>query len=228
MKESKDNLGKEIEKLKISKQIMNKDLEKMENKLKHENIKIKQLNIIQFYTNKKIISKDYNKDNYIHNIFLKELKEIKNNCGLNIDSNKFKKISLYYIKSKLIENLTDLKTKNIFSNPIITQDGRTYEKDNINKSDNCVENKLVLEICKILKESGDQLTFENFKSIKKLLISKETNKYYKNPMVILSGVNKGETVEDIENENLGYKNKVIKNIIEDIRELLEDDFFKFE
>ena len=200
----------------------------MKNKLMHENLKIRQLNVIQFYTNKKIMSRDYNKDNYIQNIFLKELKEIKNKYGLNVDSNKFKEISLYYIKSKLIENLTDLKTKNIFSNPIITPDGKTYEKDNLNMSKNYLENKLVLEICKILKESGEELTFENFNKIKKLLISKETNKYYKNPMVILSGVNKGETVEDIENENLGYKNKVIMNIIEDIRELLEDDFFKFE
>ena len=64
---------------------MNKDLEKTENKLIHENIKIKQLNIIQFYYNKKIMSKDYNKDNYIHNIFLKELKGMKNDYGLNVD-----------------------------------------------------------------------------------------------------------------------------------------------
>ena len=41
-------------------------------------------------------------------------------------------------------------------------------------------------------------------------------------------MNKGETVEDVENKNLGYKNIVIKNIIEDIRELLDEDFFKFD
>ena len=46
--------------------------------------------------------------------------------------------------------------------------------------------------------------------------------------MIISGVNIGETIEDIDNENKGYKNKVIKNIIEDIRELLDDDFFKYE
>ena len=66
------------------------------------------------------------------------------------------------------------------------------------------------------------------KKIKKLLISKKTDKYYKNPVVIISEENKGETIEDIDNENIGYKNKIIKNIIEDIRELLDDDFFKFE
>ena len=92
-------------------------------KLIRENIKINQLNVIQFYTNKEIMSKNYNKDNYIKQIFLKELKEIKNKYGLNIDSDKFKEICLYYIKSKLLENLTDLKTKNIFLNPVI---GRLY------------------------------------------------------------------------------------------------------
>ena len=134
---------------------------------------------------------------------------------------------LYYIKSKLLENLTDLKTKNIFLNPVIIQDGKTYEKDNINKSDNYVENKLVLEICKILKESGEELTFENFQKIKELLINKETGNFYKNPIVKVLGINKGETFED-DNVIFGYSNIVIKNIIEDIRELLDDDFFKFQ
>ena len=227
LKEDNNNLEKEIEELKYSKQMINIDLEKMENKLMHENIKIKQLNVILFYANKGIMSRDYNKSNYILNIFLNSLKEIKNNYGLNIDSEKFKEISLYYIKSKLKENLTDLKTKNIFSNPVMTQDGKTYEKENLHKSIKCIENKLILKRCKILKESGDELSFDNFEKIKKLLISKETGNFYKNPLVILSGVNKGKTMED-DNKIFGYKNKVIKNIIEDIRELLDDDFFIFE
>ena len=133
MKESNDSLEKEIEKLKYSKQMMYNDLEKIENKLIHENIKIKQLDVILFYAKKGIMSRVYNKDNYIQNIFLKALREIKNNYGLNIDSDKFKEISLYYIKSKLQVNLTDLKNKNIFSNPVITPEGKTYEKENINK-----------------------------------------------------------------------------------------------
>ena len=226
LKENNNNLGKEIEKLKNSKQVIYKDLEKMK-KLINENKKINQLNVIQFYTNKEIMSKKYNKNFYIKQIFLKELKEIKNNCGLNVDSDNFKEICLYYIKSKLIENLTDLKTKNIFLNPVITQDGKTYEKDNLRKSDIYVENKLVLEICKILKESGEELTFENFQKIKELLINKKTCFFYKNPIVKTLGVNKGETFED-DNVIFGYKNKVIMNIIEDIRELLDDDFFKFQ
>ena len=51
--------------------------------------------------------------------------------------------------------------------------------------------------------------------------------FYKNPIVKTLGVNKGETFED-DNVIFGYKNKVIMNIIEDIRELLDDDFFKFQ
>ena len=74
------------------------------------------------------MSSDYNKDNCIQNIFLKELKEIKNDYGLNIDSNKFKEIALYYIKTKLIENLCDLKTKNIFSNPVVTKMEKLMKK----------------------------------------------------------------------------------------------------
>ena len=31
----------------------------------------------------------------------------------------------------------------------------------------------------------------------------------------------------MEHENIGYENRVIINIIEDIRELLDDEFFKF-
>ena len=69
LKEDNNNLEKEIEELKYSRQMMNKDLEKMENKLIHENIKIKRLNVILFYANKGIMSKDYNKSNYIQNIF---------------------------------------------------------------------------------------------------------------------------------------------------------------
>ena len=57
LKENNNNLGKEIEKLKNSKQVIYKDLEKIENKLIRENIKINQLNVIQFYTNKEIMSK---------------------------------------------------------------------------------------------------------------------------------------------------------------------------
>ena len=35
----------------------------------------------------------------------------------------------------------------------------------MNKSDDYVENKLVLEICKILKKRGNEFSFENFKKI---------------------------------------------------------------
>ena len=227
-KTNNDNLEKEIEKLKKRNQKVGNDMEIMENKLIHENIELKQLNVIQYYVHNKHSSGNYDKNNYIKNIALKELEEINYKYGVNIDSNKFKERCLYYISKKLTENLTDPETKEIFLKPVITQDGKTCEEKNLNNSNNYIENKLVLQICKILKESGEELTFDNFKIVKKLLISKETGKYYKNPVVVISGVNKGETIEDIDNENKGYQNKVIINIIEDIKELLDDDFFKFE
>ena len=45
-------------------------------------------------------------------------------------------------------------------------------------------------------------------------------------MVIIEE-NKGETKEDTDSGISGYENKVIKNIIDDIKELLDDNFFKF-
>ena len=94
------NLRQKNEKLEYSKVIMNNKLEEMENKLILENRKLKQLEVIQYYANKELNQGNFDNNNYIQTIFLKE---IKNNYGLNIDSNKFKEISLYYIKSKLIE-----------------------------------------------------------------------------------------------------------------------------
>ena len=221
------NLREEIEKLKNKNNFMIDDLNIMEEKLIKENIEIKQLNAIHFYINNKLTPGS--QDNNIKNIFKKEIREINDNYGVIIDSDKFQERSLYYIKYKLIENLTDSQTQRIFSNPIINSEGNTYENNNnINNTNNIVKNLLVSEICKILEESEDKLNFENFQKIKKLLVSKDTGKYYKHPVVIIEGLDKGITVENIYYEKLGYENKVIINIIKDIRELLEDDFFKIE
>ena len=228
LEQQNNKLFKEKEELKNINQKMNKDLENMENKIINENKELKQLKIFQFYA-KKLTPENQVKNNDPKVIAKKELlDELNDNYSLIVDSNKFKEIALFYIKSKLTEILTDSKTHNIFSKPVIDQDGKTYEEKNLNKSSNYVENKLVLELCKILKENEGDLSFDNFQKIKKLLISQETGKYYKNPVVIISGKDIGETIEDIDNENNGYKNTIIKNIIEDIRELLDDDFFKFE
>ena len=190
-------------------------------------MQLKQLNVIEFYVKKEIATRSSDKNNYIKNNVLAELENIKYNYWLNVDSDKFKEIALYYIKSKLLENLIDSKTKNIFTIPVISPEGYTYEKDGLDESNDYIENKLVSEICKILKESEEKLNLENFKKIKILLTSKETADLYKNPIVTVSGENKGETIED-DNKVFGYTNIVIKNIIEDIRELLDDDFFNFE
>ena len=228
LKQEVVNLRKEIEKLKYKNRIIKTDLKKMENKLIQENKELNQLKVIEFYVKKEITSINSDKNNRTKKFVLRELENIKYNYGLNLDSDKFREIALYYIKSKLLETLTDPKTKNIFSFPVISPEGKTYEKDSLEESNDYIENKLVSEICKILKESEDKLNMENFKNIKKLLISKETDDFYNNPIVIISEDNKGETVEDIENENnIGYENKVIKIIIGDIGELLNDEFFKF-
>ena len=69
---------------------------------------------------------------------------------------------------------------------------------------------------------------EDFNTIKQLLKNEQTNCYYINPVVKSSGINKGETIEGNAHNNINYKNIVIKNIINDIKELFDDNFFKFE
>ena len=89
-----------------------------------------------------------------------------------------------------------------------------------------VENKLAFKLCEILRKREDNLDMEDFNNIKNLLRNGKGNEYFKNPVVITNGRYKGETIEG--NNSNNYKNLVIKKIINDIRELLEDDFFKFE
>ena len=47
-------------------------------------------------------------------------------------------------------------------------------------------------------------------------------------MVISKGKNIGETIESNNYDNPNYKNLIIKNIINDLRDLFEDDFFDFQ
>ena len=120
----------------------------------------------------------------------------------------------------------DPKTSEIFSNPIISKNGTTFEGNKIDKKKDYVENKLVFKICEIIRKNEESLNMEDFNIIKKLL-KNEKNDYYKNPVVISTGNNKGETKEGNDDDK-NYKNLAISNIINGIRELLEDDFFKFE
>lgn len=234
----RDNLKKkiiiyenEISKLKIDTNNLTNEINylknnniNLENKLIINSIEKKQLNIIENYL-KKEKTKDFNNKSCLK-IFL--LKEINDKYGLYLDSNKFIEISLNYIESKLIEHLTNPKNLKIFSNPVISKEGITYEGENNNQVNDFIENKLVSKICEIVRKNKNNLKMQDFDIIKQLLKSDKTNLFFINPVVISNGINKGETIEGSNNENINYKNIVIKNIINDIKELLDENFFKFE
>ena len=171
--------------------------------------------------------------------------QIKDKCGLIIDKNKYEEIALNYAKERLSESLKCPLTNKIFSNPYITPEGQTFDKSAIMKkisqngknpitnnklnSQELIENTLVLDICEILNQNYDYFNINNFYDIKNLLISKETRKYYKNPIVITNSYRNGGTREgNINDFNAKYQNLVIKNLIEQNREILEDNFLKFD
>jgi len=219
------NLKAEINKLKGKISKITEEKNNLEKELLFKKIEEKQMEVIEFYLRSKKISKDSNEINFSPKIKL--LEEIDNNYGILIDSNKFTEIALYYIKSKLEGQLKeDPKTSEIFSNPIISKNGTTFEGNKIDKKKDYVENKLIFKICEIIRKNGESLNMDDFNIIKKLL-KNERNDYYKNPVVISTGNNKGETKEGNDDDE-NYKNLAISNIINGIRELLEDDFFKFE
>ena len=217
--------NKENEIIQLNKTITKKDEEKknIEKKLLPKNIEEKQLKIIEFYLRKKL-NKEFNLN--LTSIKNKLLEEINHQFGLFVDSESFQKIALYYIKSKLTDHLTDQNDFKIFSNPVISIDGITFDESNLIPGINFIENKLVSKICEIINNTNDSFTMEDFNKIKDLLKSKQTNNYYINPIVISSGANAGETIEGNNNQN--YKNTVIIKIINDIKELLQDEFFNFE
>ena len=88
-----------------------------------------------------------------------------------------------------------------------------------------IENKVVLDLCEILKYSEDNFNMENFLEMKKLLINPETKTLYTNPYVIKGGIRKGETAEG-KGTITEYFNRIIFDIIEQNRELLMDDFLE--
>ena len=188
------------------------------NNLRHKfinlNIKEKQMEVIEFYLRKNKAN-DFN-NNYKSSLKIMIFKEIYKKYGLYLDSNKFIKIALYYIESKLNEHLTDSIELKLFSNPYISKEGKTFEGENHIISNDFVENKLVAKICKILNNNKDNLKIEDFNIIKQLLKDEKTGNYYINPIVIPNGINKGETIEG-NNVDQDYKNIVIKNIIIDMK-----------
>ena len=230
LRKENDNLKLELNQIKNLNRIINEEKNNLEKKLLSKKIEEKQKQVIDYYLYSKGMLKKLNEKVFSPNIIF--LEEIYNNFGLFIDSKKFSEIALYYIKSKLTENLRDPNNSKIFSNPMISEDGKTFEENNIidiedmNYGMEKVENKLAFKLCEILRKREDNLDMEDFNNIKKLLRNGKGNEYFKNPVVITNGRYKGETIEG--NNSNNYKNLVIKKIINDIRELLEDDFFKFE
>ena len=68
-------------------------------------------------------------------------------------------------------------------------------------------------------------SMHNFLEMRKLLINPENKKFYSNPVVIKEGDKKGETEEGI-GFIAEYSNKVVLNIIEENKEILNDRFFE--
>ena len=133
----------------------------------------------------------------------------------------------------------------MFSNPYITPDGQTFDKLAILKQikkngvnpitnnnltqDDLIENKLVLDICEIIKLNMDYFNIQHFKEIKKLLKSKITKEFYKFPYVISQGNDKGCTKEQYSFVNKEkYPNLVIMYMIKQNSEIFDDNFLKFD
>ena len=185
-----------------------------------------QMKAIEFYL-KEEKEKDFKNNNNQSFLKILLLKEINEKYWLFLDLENFKKIGLYYIKSRLTEHLTDKKNLKLLSDPVIQKDGITLERANVIQGNEFVENKLVSKIIEILNKKKD---FEmiDFITIKILLKNVKTNNFYDNPVVISNGNNIGETIESNNNDIQNYKNLLIKNIINDLRDLFEDNFFDFQ
>ena len=180
-----------------------------------------------------------------NSLLKKLLIEIKHKCnGLTINQKKYEEIIINYIKQRITSYLLCPITNQLFSDPYITPDGQTFEKETIlnqiekkgvnpinnNRlySDELIENKLVSDICKLLKINSD-FNLNNFIEIKKLLLDTGTKKLYEFPCVISRGIIKGLTEEKFNYENSKrYPNLVIKNLISQNLEIFEDDFLKLD
>ena len=236
-----DNLFEENMKLR-------KDRELLNNKRYYMISKIKEINRAKYQNIKIDIVCNYLKSKYETNItkdllFNKLLSKIKGECGLYFDKNKYEEIIIDYIKERISLYFKCPLTNQIFSNPYISPEGQTFDKNAILKIiqqngrnpitknkleiNELYENKLVLDIAEILNLNYDYFSIKAFEEIKKLLISKETNKYFENPIVNINTNSQGTTREGSKIEiNAKYQNLIIKNFIEQNREILDDNFLK--
>ena len=221
----KDKNGKKLPLIKSDKINLVNEIKNLRKNNTDLSVKEKQIEAIEFYLRKEKGNEFNNNDKSSLKIML--LKEIYKKYGLFLDSNKFKEIALYYLESKLNKHLRDSNNLNLFSYPIILKEGNTLEGENNILTKDVVENKLVAKICEILRKNKGKLKMEDINIIKQLLKDEKTGNYYINPIVMPNGTNKGETIEG-NDDNDNYKNIVIKNIISDMKELMEEDFFKYE
>ena len=241
-------INNEEKKKKITNEITT--LEKNNNFYKEENqklIKLKKGGVSSNIEDKKIevilwyVENTYN-EKYSSNILYKYiLEEIKDKFGEVIDKSKLRNICLSYIKERFEECVACPITNGIFINPVITPEGQTFDKYNIekylkNKKENpltrkrlfqaqLIGNTLVKKLCVILTSNKDELSMDNFIKMKKLLINPKNNNFYSNPVVIKEGDKKGETEEGFGLVS-EYSNKSILNIIEQNKAILSDEFFE--
>ena len=206
------NLDKKIKELEEENKRLNEEISIIKNSPSPYYLETR-IKVIKFYLQKELNQQDVN------NFDCKDLflSEIKNDFGIKFTPQKFSEITLYYINEKLREILSrDSDPQNIFVNPVINRAGKTFEKNMVNEN-NLRENKLVFDICIILKENK-KLEMNNFKQIKKLLLNEE-EKFYENPVVNMNGI----TEEGKPNEL--YQNLVIKNVIKEIK-IFDNEFFE--
>ena len=218
----------------------NKRLKEVYVKIRNNSIRKKKTEIICEYIKSKY-NVEISNDILINKLFW----EIRNKCnGLIINKGKYEEIIVTYIKQRIFNYLLCPITCQFYSNPYITPDGQTFDKsailkkiqktgvnpitNNVLKSQELLENKLVLDICEVIKLNND-FSLKLFKEIKQLLISKSTQKLYENPYVVSEGNNKGNTKERNNGEHLGkYPNLVIRNMIQQNLEIFDDNFLKFD
>ena len=244
---SRQNLNsskEELNELKRENSILREENKRLkDDKFKMDNnmIRKKKIEIICQY-----IKEKYNINISNETLLKKFFLEINNKCdGFIINKNKYEEIVLDYIKQKIFSYLYCPITRQMFSNPYITPDGQTFDKlailrqikkngvnpitNNILNQDDLIENKLVLDICEIIKLNSDYFNIQHFGEIKKLLKSKITKDFYKFPYVISQGNDKGCTKEQYSFLNKEkYPNLVIMNMIKQNSDIFDDNFLKFD
>ena len=173
---------------------------------------------------------------------MKELliKEINKEFKENIQLKNIKKIAIIYIKEKLEEYLTCPISNDIFLNPYIAPEGQTFdrmkiyeylEKNELNpitrnplKKEQLKLNKKVLDLVELYKNNQHNFNEKACSSLK-FLLKNENNKYYENPIVLSSGENIGKTIEEKSKnskKSKKYKNIIIKSLIEDLKDILDE------